>query len=632
MKRGLSREEALLSCELWSERLDDLLKQTRILTAAIGRFLENFLKRQNDRGFLKDLALLEEDKKALDSDRSFGAMREYAAVKQAVEDYVREKLHTKGYSRETIARAQEMFRKKVIREDDLFNQEHLVMRLLKGKNFHTLAARLRELVLTAPARVEQLARAFVNANRPAINGILRQLDEAAAEEVLRAFVEFRLAFLRGMPMTEQELEDRLAGIRGMRQDMIDLLLARVRLWQGGLPPVRPASDGARPRPSKFLILTRRASSPVKGGREFSGNELSKVSPNSDDRSGGRWPWLQGLYDAVGQGWFGQVLAPVILESGFFVGITAIATAGFPGPLSLILLPLIPFLAHLWVYTRDWHSFGARHAFTAKDAAGLPVASRAVLARDFMPRASGDPKDRPLITAREYYRNSLMALSTAGPLARYLATGNDPQTYARIYAAMRSRVDSVRGLSIFEIGTAQGVFLFQLKQEGALVSGVEMNGELADYAGREGKMEVATANVLSPSWPLSRRTFDVTLSRNLLDALVSPGPRYGRDQPLLPGDARRLAEVIFRITRPGGWSIHQTIDEPRMRTQDFLDAGFELTEGSVESRFVVFRRPVGPDNFSSSPVKGGREFSGNGLSKVSPNNLVRIVKGLFRRGI
>ncbi|MEK6583415.1 MAG: HD domain-containing protein, partial [Nitrospirota bacterium] len=211
----------------------------------------------------------------------------------------------------------------------------------------------------------------------------------------------------------------------------------------------------------FKKKSGQSSSPVEEDREFSGNELSKVSPNSDDRSGGRWPWLQGLYDAVGQGWFGQVLAPAILESGFFVGIIAIATAGFPGPLSLILLPLIPFLAHLWVYTRDWHSFGARHAFTAKDAAGLPVASRSVLARDFMPRASGDPEDRPLITAQEYYSNSLRALSKAGPLARYLARGNDPQTYARIYDAMRRHVGPVTGLSIFELGTTQGVFLFQL---------------------------------------------------------------------------------------------------------------------------------------------------------------------------
>ena len=34
-------------------------------------------------------------------------------------------------------------------------------------------------------------------------------------------------------------------------------------------------------------------------------------------------------------------------------------------------------------------------FTAEDATGLPVASGAVLARGPMPRASGDPKGRPL---------------------------------------------------------------------------------------------------------------------------------------------------------------------------------------------------------------------------------------------
>ena len=119
VKMGLSQEEALLSCELWSTYLDDLLKQMRILTAAIGRFLEKFLKRQNDKDFLADLALLEEDEKALNRDRSFWAMREYAAVKQAVEDYVGEELQAKGYPREKIARAQEMFRKKIIREENL---------------------------------------------------------------------------------------------------------------------------------------------------------------------------------------------------------------------------------------------------------------------------------------------------------------------------------------------------------------------------------------------------------------------------------------------------------------------------------------------------------------------------------
>jgi hypothetical protein len=216
-----------------------------------------------------------------------------------------------------------------------------------------------------------------------------------------------------------------------------------------------------------------------------------------------------------------------------------------------------------------------------------ISSKDIQRRDGGTRKGSSPVRS---AARRYYRESLRALGKAESLARFFATGNDPALYQEIHHAIKRHAGSIAGLSVFELASAQGSFLIQLKHEGALVSGLDINPALSGFARLVGKLDVVTDSVQLLPPALGGRTFDVTFSRNLLDLRII--------------DARTVANNIFNLTRPGGWSIHQTTGEPRIRTQDFLDAGFELTEGSVESRFVVFHRPVGPDRTVSSPASSG----------------------------
>ena len=199
-------------------------------------------------------------------------------------------------------------------------------------------------------------------------------------------------------------------------------------------------------------------------------------------------------------------------------------------------------------------------------------------------------------AEPYYEKTIKDLKPPDFATWAYFLGNRPGHYEALYHLLQQRAVDFRGKSFLEIGSVQGSFVALLSGLGADAAGLEANEALAAEGQRHG-LWIIKGNLAMLPWELQRRTFDVTLSNNVMHTLSVRDPLNSNlgYRALRDGERRGALRNLAALTKPGGLSIHVVTSQKDgerswlFSDEEFMAQGFKLLAGGVRAGFVILQR-------------------------------------------
>lgn len=179
-------------------------------------------------------------------------------------------------------------------------------------------------------------------------------------------------------------------------------------------------------------------------------------------------------------------------------------------------------------------------------------------------------------------------------------------YDELLLLMKKWGSPLASKCLLEVGPGPGLFLNALHKLGAHADGLETHPGFVRL-GRDAGVSMIQGSLLNPPHRLNEHPYDITFSRDVLDALqVNAVIRGPDDRTAGFGALRQLA----RFTKMGGLSIHIAERGFPFTDADIRAAGFEILSHDDRKNSLVMRRvsavgPISLPEMSAEPIKDGR---------------------------
>jgi len=212
----------------------------------------------------------------------------------------------------------------------------------------------------------------------------------------------------------------------------------------------------------------------------------------------------------------------------------------------------------------------------------------------------DPWDYPLDLDEDsstynldYYEASRTAFKNKGfsEPVEVTAMQNNPQSYHFLFTILKKFVPNLEDKTIFEFGTAQGCFVELLNSLGFNATGIEIIKEFVQHARTHG-LNIHEGTILEIPPALQDIQFDVTLSHDVLDALVrvgqeeEAGTRYSRFSH--EEELQALSNLAL-LTKENGYSIHQVNTSFPFSIGEYRRTGFDIRWKSPAENIIVLQK-------------------------------------------
>ncbi len=179
------------------------------------------------------------------------------------------------------------------------------------------------------------------------------------------------------------------------------------------------------------------------------------------------------------------------------------------------------------------------------------------------------------------------------------------TYYSMLYWLKKYAGPLMGKRILEIGPGPGMFMLAMRDMGLSIEGLEPNDIFVEMA-KEWGLQMHQGSILNPPKEILGNPYAITFSAHVFDALRKEGKAIPKHE-YRTASLQALRQTA-RLTEPGGISILlvESITlvkrEWALRDEDFAEVGFDILEGSADSRMVVLRR-------KSEEIPGTHNVSG-----------------------
>ncbi|MFN0061013.1 MAG: methyltransferase domain-containing protein [Myxococcaceae bacterium] len=159
------------------------------------------------------------------------------------------------------------------------------------------------------------------------------------------------------------------------------------------------------------------------------------------------------------------------------------------------------------------------------------------------------------------------------------------SYEALLSALIRFASPLKGLTLLEVGPGVPVFLSAMRKLGWPSKGLENDFKFSQLAKGAG-VNVTHGTLFDPPREWLRTPFDVTLSRDVLNQLL----HLGVSGPSLRQEAFRC---LARLTKPGGFSVHETPPNVRLSFEELRSAGFRIVQRDAKRGLLVLQRFESP---------------------------------------